>query len=591
MSQKMENLLNLALDATGEERMRSEELEVGYDPAENEWELILKFSGSMENIRRITVSAAEVLNGYAVVVVKESRIEELASLPEVEYVEKPKSLYFEVQNGRQVSCIDTVQLPLFSLSGAGTLIGIIDSGIDCENPDFRNEDGTTRILSLWDQTAEGTPPEGYARGAEFTADQIDEVLKIADGEERRRLLPGRDVSGHGTAVAGIAAGNGRGSEGRKFRGAAPDAGLIIVKMGNARREGFPRTTELMEGVDYVIRKAMDLRRPVAVNISFGNTYGSHDGSSLLERFLNDISGVWKNVICVGSGNEGSTAGHTSGTVGDEEEEIVQLAVQQQEPALSVQIWKSYVDDLEVSVVNPSGERVGPFREILGPQRFYLGGTELLIYYGEPKPYSVRQEIYISFQPRASGSGLSGVSQNYVDAGVWQIVLTPRQVVDGRYQMWLPSQNALQIGTAFLLPVSLATLTIPSTASQVVTVAAYDGRTFSYADFSGRGADEDPERASGIKPDLAAPGVRVTAPAPGGGYMEMTGTSFAAPFVTGGAALLMEWGIVRGNDPYLYGEKVKAYLRRGARELPGYEEWPNVQLGYGALCVRESLPDG
>ena len=591
MSQKMENLLNLALDATGEERMRSEELEVGYDPAENEWELILKFSGSMENIRRITVSAAELLNGYAVVVVKESRIEELASLPEVEYVEKPKSLYFEVQNGRQVSCIDTVQLPLFSLSGAGTLIGIIDSGIDCENPDFRNEDGTTRILSLWDQTAEGTPPEGYARGAEFTADQIDEVLKIADGEERRRLLPGRDVSGHGTAVAGIAAGNGRGSEGRKFRGAAPDAGLIIVKMGNARREGFPRTTELMEGVDYVIRKAMDLRRPVAVNISFGNTYGSHDGSSLLERFLNDISGVWKNVICVGSGNEGSTAGHTSGTVGDEEEEIVQLAVQQREPALSVQIWKSYVDDLEVSVENPSGERVGPFREILGPQRFYLGGTELLIYYGEPKPYSVRQEIYISFQPRASGSGLSGVSQNYVDAGVWQIVLTPRQVVDGRYQMWLPSQNALQIGTAFLLPVSLATLTIPSTASQVVTVAAYDGRTFSYADFSGRGADEDPERASGIKPDLAAPGVRVTAPAPGGGYMEMTGTSFAAPFVTGGAALLMEWGIVRGNDPYLYGEKVKAYLRRGARELPGYEEWPNVQLGYGALCVRESLPDG
>ena len=591
MSQKMENLLNLALDATGEERMRSEELEVGYDPAENEWELILKFSGSMENIRRITVSAAELLNGYAVVVVKESRIEELASLPEVEYVEKPKSLYFEVQNGRQVSCIDTVQLPLFSLSGAGTLIGIIDSGIDCENPDFRNEDGTTRILSLWDQTAEGTPPEGYARGAEFTADQIDEVLKIADGEERRRLLPGRDVSGHGTAVAGIAAGNGRGSEGRKFRGAAPDAGLIIVKMGNARAEGFPRTTELMEGVDYVIRKAMDLRRPVAVNISFGNTYGSHDGSSLLERFLNDISGVWKNVICVGSGNEGSTAGHTSGTVGDEEEEIVQLAVQQREPALSVQIWKSYVDDLEVSVVNPSGECVGPFREILGPQRFYLGGTELLIYYGEPKPYSVRQEIYISFQPRASGSGLSGVSQNYVDAGVWQIVLTPRQVVDGRYQMWLPSQNALQIGTAFLLPVSLATLTIPSTASQVVTVAAYDGRTFSYADFSGRGADEDPERASGIKPDLAAPGVRVTAPAPGGGYMEMTGTSFAAPFVTGGAALLMEWGIVRGNDPYLYGEKVKAYLRRGARELPGYEEWPNVQLGYGALCVRESLPDG
>ena len=276
MSQKMENLLNLALDATREERMRSEELEVGYDPGGNEWELILKFSGDLENIRQITVSAAELLNGYAVVLVKEERIEELAALPEVEFIEKPKSLYFEVENGRQVSCIDTVQLPPFSLTGTGTLVGIVDSGIDYENPDFRNDDGTTRILSLWDQTAAGTPPQGYARGAEFTAAQINEALEAADRETRRRLVPSRDISGHGTAVAGIAAGNGRGSEGRRLRGAAPDAGLIIVKMGNARAEGFPRTTELMEGVDYVIRKAMELRRPVAVNISFGNTYGSHE---------------------------------------------------------------------------------------------------------------------------------------------------------------------------------------------------------------------------------------------------------------------------------------------------------------------------
>lgn len=285
--------------------------------------------------------------------------------------------------------------------------------------------------------------------------------------------------------------------------------------------------------------------------------------------------MWKNVICVGSGNEGNTAGHAAGTVDDGEEEEIQLAVQQREPSLSVQIWKSYVDEMDVSIVNPSGERAGPFREILGSQRFYLGGTELMVYYGEPKPYSVKQEIYISFLPRQSGPG-----GNYVDAGVWKIILTPRRIVDGRYQMWLPSQNALQIGTAFLMPDSTATLTIPSTASQVITAAAYDGRTFSYADFSGRGGKEDPEQAGGIKPDLAAPGVRITAPVPGGGYMEVTGTSFAAPFVTGSAALLMEWGIVRENDPYLYGEKVKAYLRRGARELPGYEQWPNIRLGYG-----------
>lgn len=154
-------------------------------------------------------------------------------------------------------------------------------------------------------------------------------------------------------------------------------------------------------------------------------------------------------------------------------------------------------------------------------------------------------------------------------------------------MWLPSESVLNRGTAFLKPSADTTLTIPSTAARVVTVAAYNGLTFSYADFSGRGAaDISPGQMQ--KPDLAAPGVNVTAPS-GIGYAQFTGTSFAVPLVTGSAALMMEWGITKGNDPYLYGEKVKAYLRRGARELPGYDRWPNAQLGYGVLCLEESLP--
>lgn len=299
----------------------------------------------------------------------------------------------------------------------------------------------------------------------------------------------------------------------------------------------------------------------------------------MERFLNDISETWKNVICVGTGNEGSGGGHTIGRVSDEEEENVEIAVQPRETNLNVQIWKSYVDEMDISVISPSGMRVGPIQEILGSQRFVLGDTELLLYYGEPKPYSVKQEIYISFLPVAS----------YIDSGVWKIVLTPRKIADGTYEMWLPSQNVLNVGTAFLRPSPDTTLTIPSTASLVVTVSAYDPLTFSYADFSGRGPASLYEGEGVKKPDLAAPGVQINAPTPGGGYREHTGTSFATPFVTGSAALLMEWGIVRGNDPYLYGEKVKAYLRRGAREVPGYDRWPNAQLGYGILCVEDSLP--
>ena len=573
MSQKLENLLNLALDASPDERERSLELDVGYNPIEREWDLIVKYSGSLDVVRGIAASVTELANEYAIVTISESRIPELASFPEIEYVEKPKRLFFQVENGKRVSCISPVQQTPFSLRGEGILIGIVDSGIDYTLRDFRNADGTTRIRNLWDQTIPGNPPQGYAVGTEYTREQIDEALSVGTAAERMQIVPSTDMSGHGTAVAGIAAGSGSPEmEGGAIRnvGVAPESELIVVKMGSPRAEGFPRTTELMQGVDYVIRKALEHRMPVALNLSFGNTYGAHDGTSLVERFLDDISNYWKSVICVGSGNEGATAGHTAGRLEEEREDEIQLGVQMRETGLNVQIWKSYVDAVDISIVSPSGVRVGPIQKLLGAQRFVMGGTEILLYYGEPRPYSVRQEIYLDFLPR----------QTYVDAGVWRIVLTPRQIVSGEYQLWLPSQSALNVGTAFLLPNSANTITIPSTAARVVTVGAYDSRTFSYADFSGRGALNAQEGTAAFKPDIVAPGVAVTAVQPGGGYAEMTGTSFATPFVTGSSALLMEWGIVDGNDAYLYGEKVKAYLRRGARKLPGFAVWPNNQMGYG-----------
>lgn len=579
MSQKAENLLNLALDATSEEREKSLELEVGYQPLDQEWDLIIKYSGNLEAVREIASSVTELSNEYAILTVPESRIEQLMRVPQIEYIEKPKRLFFEAANGKRASCILPVQAAPLKLYGKGILTAVIDSGIDYSHPDFRNTDGSTRIRALWDQSIAGNPPEGYFLGTEYTQDQINAALQEPTKIRQEQVVPSRDVSGHGTSVAAIAAGNGRGSVGGIYAGVAPESELLIVKLGNPRREGFPRTTELMQGVDYVLRKALEYRMPVAINISFGNTYGSHEGTSLLERYLDDMSNYWKSVICVGSGNEGTSAGHTSGMLKEREEQRVELGVQQREPALNVQLWKSYVDEVDISVIGPSGVRVGPISERLGTQRFRIGGTEILLYYGKPSPYQTNQEIYFDFIPTGS----------YIDSGVWQIVLTPRKVVTGIYQMWLPSQSVLNQGTAFLNPVSSDTLTIPSTASRVVTVGAYDARSFSYADFSGRGALEKNAEMWVQKPDLAAPGVRVTTAKAGGGYGEYSGTSFAVPFVTGSAALLMEWGIIRGNDPYLYGEKVKAYLRRGARHLPGYEQWPNNQLGYGALCLENSFP--
>ena len=448
MSQKIENILNLALEATPEERVRSAELDVGYDAGERAWDLIIKYSGSLDAAREISESVTELLNNYAVVRIREDRIGALASLPEVEFVEKPKSLYFQTDVGRQVSCIDAVQEAPYGLTGRGVLVGIVDSGIDLTNPDFRNEDGTTRIAALWDQT-----------DREYTSEEINEFLN-AEGTVQPAVRPplSVDSSGHGTAVAGIAAGNGRGSEGRRYRGAAPESELVIVKMKSPQPGGFPRTTELMTGVDYLIRKAQEMRMPVAVNVSFGNTYGPHDGSSLVEQYLNDVSAIWKNVICIGTGNEGTAAGHAAGIVSDEEETVQELAVQEREQPFGLQIWKSYTDEIDISIISPAGEPAGPFREKTGAQRYLTGSTELLVYYGEPKPYSVRQEIFIAFLPM----------RDYVDSGVWQIVLTPRRIVAGTYQMWLPVQAALNVGTAFLTPDSMSTLTVPSAAARAVT---------------------------------------------------------------------------------------------------------------------------
>ncbi len=569
--QKLENILNLALDATQEERDKSLELNVGFNPTDREWNLIVKYSGSMDCVRELGAQVVEMVNEFAIVTIRESLIPAMAQCPAVEYVEKPKRLFFQIEDGKRVSCIPPVQNPPLSLSGRGVLVGIIDSGIDYENPVFRNADGTTRIRKLWDQTVSGNPPEGYVIGAEFSQEEINEALRASTRRERLEIVPSQDISGHGTAVAGIAAGNSA-----DYRGVAYESDLLVVKLGTPLEGGFPRTTELMQAMDYVVRKSIEYQMPVAINLSFGNTYGPHDGSGLLERFIEDIADVWKSVICIGTGNEGNAAGHTSGRLSQTEDTVIELAVQENSPTLNVQIWKAYFDFVDISLISPSGVRVGPIQEVIGSQRFTVGNTQILLYYGEPSPFSIDQEIFIDFLPQ----------DVYIDSGIWRIVLSPRDIVNGEFALWLPSQSALNVGTGFLFPTEERTLTIPSTSYRTIGVGAYDPATFSYADFSGRGPAGPGRRA---KPDIVAPGVDIRVPLPGGTFTDLSGTSFATPFATGSAALLMQWGIINGNDPFLYGEKVKAYFQSGARPFVGITEYPNTLVGYGALCVEESLP--
>lgn len=579
-SQKLANDLNLALDM-GYERVAADSgLYTGYDSGSNTWELIVKYTGDIQSVaKRYGASAVVLLGGYAIVTLPQEHINEFADCAEVVYIEKPHRLFFSDRQALERSCVYYAWSEPYSLSGEGVLAAVIDSGIDWKNTDFRNSDGSTRILKLWDQTVAPessgyAPPEGYVVGTEYNRDVINLALS-GDEAALRSMDLSRDYSGHGTFVTGIAAGNGQGMAG-SFRGVAFESELIIVKLGDSEQRQFPRTTRLMEAVNYCIMEAQKAGKPVVINMSFGNNQGSHDGTDLLSTYLNAASDVWKNVIVCGSGNEAGNGIHASGMLSGRKAESVELAVGEYESGFNLQLWKNYSDEYGVELIAPSGERSGNLRTY-GADRMSLDNTQVYVYYGQPTPYSRYQQHYFEFVP-AGG---------YVTPGVWRIVLTPVRIVDGRYDLWLQESATLNEDTRFFSPSEETTLTVPSAAGKVITVGAYNSRTDAYADFSGRGYTRTNDN---IKPDIVAPGVNIVSTAVNGGYTVRSGTSMAVPFVGGSAALLMQWGIVKRNDPYLYGEKVKAYLIRTARHLPG-EPVPSKRTGWGALCLRNVFGTG
>ncbi len=603
-NQKLESLLNLALEIEEQQRQKSDQLGVGFSEENNTWELIVKYNGDIGQLQSSVIRVEELIAGYAIVTIPESLIETFTQLDEVEYVEKPKRLYASTLVGKQVSCIFPVTARNPYLTGRGVLIAVIDSGIDYQSPEFRDQQGNTRIQFLWDQTlipqrvnellpeddiefaGTAAPPEGFLTGVEFSKYRIDAALQ---SRIPTQIVPSFDTTGHGTAVAAIAAAGGRLAEGQ-FMGVAPESELLIVKMGTPAPNSFPRTTELMRALTYAVKKAVEMGRPLAINLSFGNTYGSHDGTSLVERFLDNIAEIGRSVICVGSGNEGAAGGHVSGSFGMSERSgqirRVELSIGRYERTVSVQLWKEYTDQFEIELISPGGRQITVDVLQTGGKSVVIENTEILIYVGEPSPYSVNQEIYFDFLP----------VESYIKEGVWTFTLQPIRTVTGNYDFYLPSSVAINSDTRFFTPTPVKTLTIPSTASKVITVGAYHAVYEAYADFSGRGyplLSVPGGRVSqgDVKPDIVAPGTDINTIGPDNTFVQVSGTSFATPFVTGSAALMMEWGIVRGNDSFLYGEKVKAYLRRGARPIRGEQQYPNDKVGYGSLCLADSIPRG
>lgn len=531
------------------------------------WEILVLASQDLSFLTKLypQIEVSMLLENFALLRLPSSLIPTVSALPQILYIEMPHYISFEILSGKRSSCITQVTLPPLSLMGNGVLVGFVDSGIDLTHPDFQYSNGNSRVLFLWDQTRDEYPPDGYLFGTEYNNEQINEALRMG------KTLS-KDESGHGTATAGIACGNGNASNGR-YRGIAPEAELIVVKM--RKNKGlYPRTTELLSGIDYCIRKALKFNRPLVLNISFGNNYGSHTGNSLSELYLNRVSLLGRISIIAASGNEGASPVHTSGFL--DQTVNVDFSISERQTSLNMQLWKDYADDVRIKLRAPSGTEY-TLSNNFGTNIETLDQTRIAFYNSAPSPFQRLQEYYFEFFPIADNF--------YLTSGVWSLIIEPISIKNGAFEMWLPSASSLNGATRFLSPDPYNTLTIPSSANSVITVGAYDAKTNTPADFSGRGAAAMPNLLT--KPDLVAPGVSIIVPSFPGGYQTVSGTSFAAPFVAGSAALLMEWGIVKRNNLFLYGEQLKTWLIAGAKELPGYPI-PNPRTGWGALCLEASL---
>ena len=535
-------------------------------------EVIIKYNGDILKVGEELNIDIEILNSnYAIATLEVSKLDSLYNYREVEYIELPKDLSFALSESLNKACITSVQNdPNLKLSGKGTIVGIIDSGIDYTHPDFINPDGTSRILYIWDQSSGTNPPAGFKNGTEYTSEQLNEALK---NSQPLSVIPQLDTAGHGTAVSGIAAGNGRASNGRE-KGAAPEASLIVVKLGQTGNKNFARSTEIMRAIKYISDKAIALNMPVSMNLSYGTNNGSHDGNSLFETYINSMAQMWKTVICVASGNEGSAGHHYFGQIDQDETLTVEFVTSGNPKGFYLTLWKNFVDALTFELIAPGGRSTGVIRPDISTTKVTLDRVPITAIYGQPTHYSESQEVLFLF----------GDENTTIPQGLWKLVVKGEQVTDGRFDIWLPTLEDVTSGTAFSQPSAETTLTLPSTAQTVITVGGYNSAIGSSADFSGRGYTRTDIY---IKPDLVAPAVNILTTRAGGGYDTFTGTSMAAPFVTGAAALMMEWGIVKKNDPFLYGQRVKAFLQKGA-ERSFSITYPNPVWGYGTLCLKNTM---
>lgn len=476
------------------------------------------------------------------------------------------------------------RIPAFGNQGQGVLIGFVDTGIDYQNPLFRKEDGSSRILGIWDQTLETgvlDPVNGFQAlyGTQYSREEIDQALAAPDP---LALVPSADENGHGTFLASVAAGGE--DPDQDFTGAAPKASIAMVKLKPAKeylrdfyliREGADayQENDIMMGVAYLLHLARRFSMPLVICLGLGTNQGSHVGKSPLGLYLDDINIYAGTAVITAAGNETGYGHHYRAVTRPEETlQTVELNVGEKDSGFSMEFWAQDVDIYRVGFISPTGEVVDPLPSSTEEEnviRFLVEQTEITVFSSIINTATGSQMIFIRFKDPMPG--------------IWNLTVSSALNVTGAFHIWLPSRGFISDTTYFLRPDPDTLVTGPGNSQYALTVSAYDHITGGIYIHSSRGFS----RSVQIKPELAAPGVNITGAGLRSGFVQRSGTSAAAAHAAGAAAILLHWGILERNDPFMNTSAIKTYLIRGAKRNPALT-YPNREFGYGTLDLYQAF---
>ena len=476
------------------------------------------------------------------------------------------------------------RIPAFGNQGQGVLIGFVDTGIDYQNPLFRKEDGSSRILGIWDQTLETgvlDPVNGFQAlyGTQYSREEIDQALAAPDP---LALVPSADENGHGTFLASVAAGGE--DPDQDFTGAAPKASIAMVKLKPAKeylrdfyliREGADayQENDIMMGVAYLLHLARRFSMPLVICLGLGTNQGSHAGKSPLGLYLDDINIYAGTAVITAAGNETGYGHHYRAVTRPEETlQTVELNVGEKDSGFSMEFWAQDVDIYRVGFISPTGEVVDPLPSSTEEEnviRFLVEQTEITVFSSIINTATGSQMIFIRFKDPMPG--------------IWNLTVSSALNVTGAFHIWLPSRGFISDTTYFLRPDPDTLVTGPGNSQYALTVSAYDHTTGGIYIHSSRGFS----RSGQIKPELAAPGVNITGAGLRSSFVQRSGTSAAAAHAAGAAAILLHWGILERNDPFMNTSAIKTYLIRGAKRNPALT-YPNREFGYGTLDLYQAF---